>query len=189
MCLDSLKPVELPTFDLALPNENTKGACNYVEHDQLDSLSPHISDLRILHYNIRGLISKQHQLFNLLTNGFGTAKLIDIALLNETWLRKENINKANLPGYTIMSKERIGKKGGGIAVIILNKYKCRERSDLEISDVKLEHLVVEIKTKCSSFLIVSAYRPPKVDAKQFIQEYRNLLELFPLIFRIKHQSS
>ena len=126
MCLGNFEPLELPTFDLALPDENTKGACDYVEHDQLDSLSPHISDLRILHFNIRGLISKQHQLFNLLINGFGTAKPIDIALLNETWLRKENSNRANLPGYTIMSKEQIGKKGGGIAVIIANKYKCRE---------------------------------------------------------------
>ena len=174
MCLGNFEPVVLPTFDLSLPNENTKGACDYVKHDQLDSLSLHISDLRILHFNIRGLISKQHQLFNLLINGFGTAKPIDISLLNETCLRKENINKANLPGYTFLSKEWIGQKGGGITVIIANKYKCREWSDLEISDSKLEYLVVEIKTKCSSFLIASAYRPPNVDAKQFIQEYQKL---------------
>ena len=126
MCIGNFEPVSLPTFDLALPDENIKGACDYVKYDQLDSLSLHISNLTILHFNIRGLISKQHQLFNLLANGFGTAKPIDIALLNETWLRKENINKANLPGYTFISKERIGKKGGGIAVIIVNKYKCRE---------------------------------------------------------------
>ena len=126
MCLGNFEPVDLPTFDLALPDENNKGVCDYVENEHLDSLSLHISDLRILHFNIRGLISKQHQLFNLLIKGFGTAKPIDIALLNETWIRKENINKANLPSYTILSKEQVGKKGGGIAVIIANKYKCRE---------------------------------------------------------------
>ena len=105
MCLGNFEPVELPTFDLSLPEENIKGACDYVETDHLDSLSPHISDLRFLHFNIRGLISKQHQLLNLLINGFGTAKPIDVAMLNETWLRKDNINMVSLPGYTILSKE------------------------------------------------------------------------------------
>ena len=85
-------------------------------------------------------------------------------MLNETWLRKDNINKVSLPGYTILSKERVGKKGGGIAVIIATKYKCRERPDMEIMDSNLEHLVVEIKTQGSSIVVVSAYRPPNADA-------------------------
>ena len=95
-------------------------------------------------------------------------------MLNETWFRKDNINKVNLPGYTILSKEQIGKNGGGIAVIIANKYKCRERPDMEITS-KFEHLVVEIKTQSSSIVVISAYRPPNADAKLFVQEYRKLI--------------
>ena len=125
MCLENYEPVELPTFDLAVPYENHKGTCNYIETEHLDSLSPHVSDLRFLHLNIRGLISKQHQLYNLLTDGFGTAKSIDIAMLNKIWLRKENINKISLPGFTFISKERVGKKGRGVAIIVANRYKCR----------------------------------------------------------------
>ena len=75
-----------------------------------------------------------------------------------------------------MSKERVRKKGGGIAVIKENKYKCRECPDMEITDSNLEHLVVEIKTQSSSIIVVSAYRPPNVDAKQFVQDYGKLTE-------------
>ena len=45
MCLGNYEPVELPTFDLAVPYENHKGTCNYIETEHLDSLSPHVSDL------------------------------------------------------------------------------------------------------------------------------------------------
>ena len=46
---------------------------------------------------------------------------------------------------------------------------------MEITDSKFEHLVVEIKTQSSSIVVVSAYRPPNADAKQFIQEYQKLI--------------
>ena len=60
MCLGNYEPVDLPTFDLAFPDENNKGMCDYIETEDLDSLSLHVSDLRLVHLNIRGLISKQH---------------------------------------------------------------------------------------------------------------------------------
>ena len=115
-------------------------------------------------------------------------------MLNETWLRKENINKISLPGFTFISKERVGKKGGGVAIIVANRYKCRRRLDLETNNCKLEHLIVEIKTKCSSFLVVSAYRPPNIDAKLFLQDYKSLTDTIicsasnkiPIIIGIDH---
>ena len=52
MCLGNYEPLDLPTFDLSLPEENIKGVCDYVETGHLDSLSPQLSDLRFLHFNI-----------------------------------------------------------------------------------------------------------------------------------------
>ena len=55
--------------------------------------------------------------------------------------------------------------------------------------------MAEIKTKCSSFLVVSAYRPPNANAKQFVQEYRKLTGIIsintdkkvPVIIGIDHK--
>ena len=121
------------------------------------------------------MISKQQALYNLLKLCCGPAKPFDIALINETWLRKETVNKVSLPGYEVISKERIGKKEGGICAIVSNKLKHRQRHDLMIDLNKLEHLVIEIKTRCSSIIMVSAYHPPYVNAKEFINDYKNLL--------------
>ena len=117
------------------------------------------------------MISKQQALYNLLKLGCGPAKPFDIALINETWLRKETVNKVSLPGYEVISKERIGKKEGGICAIVSNKLKHRQRHDLMIDSNKLEHLVIEIKTRWSSIIMVSAYHPPYVNAKEFINDY------------------
>ena len=114
-----------PPFEFSSPNESDYQTCDYLESDELDYLSPHVSDLRIMHLNIRGLISKQMELTTTIRKGYGTAKPIDIAMLNETWLRKETLNKVSIPGYTLHSKERSGKKGGGIGFLVSDKLKFR----------------------------------------------------------------
>ena len=103
--MGNFEPEILSKFEYTMPDENIKGSCNYLEHEDLDSLSPHILDLQIIHLNIRGLISKHYKLNKLITDGFGTAKPIDIIMLNETWLRKDTLNKVTFPGYTLLSKE------------------------------------------------------------------------------------
>ena len=162
-------------FEFSAPNELDYPLCDYLDSENLDYLSPHVSDLRIMHINIRGLISKQTELDTVICNGYGPAKLIDIVLLNETWLQKETIKKVSIPGYTLHSKERIGRKGGGIGILVSNSLKCRPRPDLYIESEKLEHLVVEIKTQTTSLLFAPAYRPPNVDAKLFINDYSKLI--------------
>ena len=158
-----------------MPDENIKGSCNYLEHEDLDSLSPHISDLQIIHLNIRGLIGKHNELNKLITDGFGTAKPIDIIMLNETWLRKDTLNKVTFPGYTLLSKERKGKKGGGIGMIVSNNFKFRQRDDLVIDTECFEHLIVKLKTRNSSIILVTVYRPPNSNSKEFLSDYKHLI--------------
>ena len=129
-----------------------------------------------MHLNIRGLISKQNELSTTIKNGYGTTKPIDIALLNETWLRKDTVNKVSMPGYTLHSRERVGKKGGGIGIFVANRLKCRIRSDLHVESDKLEHIVLEIKTRTTSLLLASGYRPPNADGEQFIKDYQKLVK-------------
>ena len=52
MCLGNFEPIDIPQFDYNYPDENYKGKCDYLEQDELDSLSPNTSDYRVLHLNI-----------------------------------------------------------------------------------------------------------------------------------------
>ena len=175
MCLGNFEPIELPTFEYSMPDEDFKGSCDYLEIDDLDSLSPNISDLRLIHLNIRGLVGKQNELNNLLINGYGTAKPVDIAMINETWLRNDTLNKVSFPGYNLLSKQRIGKKGGGICMIIADKFKHRQRDDLLIKTSCFEHLIIKLKTRTAPMILVSVYRPPNTNAKEFLRDYKNLI--------------
>ena len=72
--------------------------CEYVDPHSLDydsCVQP--DDFSILQFNIRGLISKEEQL-NRLLNNIGGVNKVGVIALNETWLRKENMNKVALPG-------------------------------------------------------------------------------------------
>ena len=90
--------------------------CNYIstdepEIDKTDNL------FKVLHLNIRGLVSKQNALSRLL-HALGVSNKVNMVTLNETWLRKENIDSVDIPGYNFVSKCRIGKKGGGVGLLI-----------------------------------------------------------------------
>ena len=193
MCPGNYEPPILSAFDYSFPNENLKGSCNYVDFKDLDGLSPHISDLRIMHLNIRGLISKQQELYSLITNGYGTTKPIDIIMLNETWLHKETLNKISFPGYSLLSKERVGKKGGGIGILFSNHYKVRHRNDLALDYTSFEQLIVEVKTRKSSIILMTIYRPPNTNVRDFLKDYQNQVTVIkskhchiPIIIGLDH---
>ena len=72
---------------------------------------------------MRGLINKQSNL-NKLLNAGDTNK-VDVALLCETWLRKDTTKFVNIPNYTLLSNERVGKKGGGVGILMRDGLKFR----------------------------------------------------------------
>ena len=108
----------------------------------------------------------------------GSCDYVEPCNLNETWLRKDTLNKVSFPGYTLLSKQRIGKKGGGIGIIIADKLKFRQRDDLLIDTNCFEHLIVELKTRTASLLLVTMYRPPNTNSKEFLHDYKNLADSF-----------
>ena len=87
--------------------------CEYIDSDTT-ALEKILSndDFSIMQLNIRGVRSKEDEL-NRLLNKIGSANKVSVLALNETWLRKDTINKINLPGYNLEHKIRKGKEGGG----------------------------------------------------------------------------
>ena len=122
--------------------------------------------------NIRGLMSKQDSLKYLL-NEFHT--LPDIVLLCETWLKRDTVNNIHMPGYKCYHKHRSDRLGGGVSILVRQQLRSRERSDLIIPTFHFEYNVVELKTNSSNVLLISGYRPPNTNPRQFMKEYRDVL--------------
>ena len=78
-------------------------------YSEARDFEPNISqeDLVVIHLNICSVLNKMADLQSLLEKS-----LVDVCLLNETWLNKENKHRCNFKNYNIESAERVGKKGG-----------------------------------------------------------------------------
>ena len=66
-------------LSLDIPNDN----CNYITMETIESLPNKTSDLKILEWNIRGLLGKQDQIKSLLNNTITPGAV----LVCETWLK------------------------------------------------------------------------------------------------------
>ena len=109
----------------------------------------------------------------------------DVVLLCETWLNNHNINKVVIPNYKLIGNVRNGKIGGGTGILMHKSLKCREHKDLEIKSLTFEHTVVELKTESSNLLLVSGYRPPNSNTKEFLKDYKLAIKTWQ---KLKHHN-
>ena len=65
-----------------------------------------------------------------------------------------------------------------MGVLVSQEYDCRPRPDLSLNVPNFECLTVEIKTHSNSILVCSLYRPPNSKVKDFLRNYRRLLDKF-----------
>ena len=130
-------------------------------------------ELNILHYNVRGLLNKQKELGDLLSNCGG--KEIHIATINETWLKENNSHRINIQVYNYVGIPRIGKKGSGVGFLINNNLHSRVMTtDLPVIE-SFEYCILEVKLSNESLLTVTLYRPPCSNTKVFLKEYESFL--------------
>ena len=127
--------------------------------------------------NIRGILSKQYKLKNLIKE-IRTTEMVHAVMLVETWLNKRTAKRVKIPGYTLYCSHRNNKKGGGVGILISQTLDCRVREDLSINIENFENLTLEIKTNHDSILLTCIYRPPNSREKPFLKTYRRLLNKF-----------
>ena len=148
--------------------------CDYVEN------VTHIPDidekLTVIQLNIRGMFGKQEPLTDLLQNT-GKQCAIDICIVNESWLTKDNQTLLNIRGYNYEGTNRTVKKGGGVGILSHNSLKYTRRYDLEqFNDHSLESCWIELLGYKKNVVIGSLYRPPNTPEKEFIEKYDQLLK-------------
>jgi len=107
---------------------------------------------------------------------------IDILCITETWLSgddRDNIVIAQItpPGYAIYQKARKGK-GGGVAVILKDSLRVKQKSGGRCSS--FEHIELLISTPAQYVRLVVVYRPPScsktgTNCTVFGEEFENYI--------------
>ena len=149
--------------------------CAYIKPSLIKELHTQNTDLGVMQLNVRGLLNKQSQIKNLLSDD-NVLIPIDVLLLCETWLKPSTLDLVALPNYKAFHNTRKDCIGGGTSILVNDKIRSRDRRDLLVETQFLEHCIVELKTDKRNILMVSAYRPPNTNAKTFLSEYRKLLD-------------
>ena len=105
--------------------------------------------MRILHSNVRGFYSKKETLYKIIVEN-----KIDIVMLNETHAAENK--PPTLKGFTTYSRARVGKRMGGVAVLI--------RDELDHGAVKIEegegdneYLAVKLQSLEPPLVVFSYY--------------------------------
>ena len=94
--------------------------CAYIKPSLIKELHTQNTDLGVMQLNVRGLLNKQSQIKNLLSDN-NVLLPIDVVLLCETWLKPSTIDLFGIPnykGFHITRKDRID---GGTSILVNDK--------------------------------------------------------------------
>ena len=122
-------------------------------------------------------MNKQDKLKTLLDDIKNDSR-VDVVMLVETWLNKNNDKRLKIPGYQFFSFHRKQKRGGGVGILVSQELQCRARKDLCLNVPDFESITMEIRTHSDSFYVCTIYRPPNSKEKDFIKHYKRLLGKF-----------
>lgn len=90
-----------------------------------------------------------------------TCNNIDVCCISETWLKPAVPNSLVCPvGFSIIRKDRINCRGGGVAIICRNDWKMQTLPNL---DNPFECLWTKIVTQNSDYYVATIYHPPDND--------------------------
>ena len=132
----------------------------------------------LLHLNIRSLQKHFDQLKTLLDL---VNYRFSIIALTETWLQSSPHSYFNLEGYKLITNNRQGKTGGGVALYIDCELNFKIREDLNCFSDTLESLFVEITVPKAKDIIAGVmYKPPSANHIEFLNIFQNqLIQMTP----------
>ena len=118
--------------------------------------------IKIMNTNARSLLPKIESLnIRLLETD------TDIAIITETWISDETSPEEMVmkmrydKGFTVVHRNRTGKRGGGVAIITKNSTVKALRVVEEIQKYEIEILCATAKIKGRKVIIIAIYVPPR----------------------------
>uniref|UniRef100_A0A8C1UC21 Reverse transcriptase domain-containing protein n=1 Tax=Cyprinus carpio TaxID=7962 RepID=A0A8C1UC21_CYPCA len=128
-----------------------------------------LNTLRVALINTRSLTNK-----TFILKDFFISHSLDFLLLTETWVKPgDNSAFTELlpPRCGFFSSPRVSGRGGGVATVFKDNFKCRLLSINDYSCFELQLFLIEFTLPV---LCAVVYRPPKYN-KNFIQEFSEFL--------------
>ena len=126
--------------------------------------------------NARSVTEKVLQISDLLIE-----EKIDFLLITETWLSNDKFDETVLrnccpPGYTFINKPRLGKKGGGVAIIYRDSINLDDNLDIGMDSYEsMECIIVKISIVKSCIVhVFGVYRPPDKPISAFLNDIKEL---------------
>jgi hypothetical protein len=105
---------------------------------------------------------------------------LDILAISETWLTPEHgdeILANTIPeGYVGIHVPRVGRQGGGIAVIHRSTI-CVSRLPIVFESPFFEQLALSLTVNTVFVKIAIIYRPPSVSCPKFLSDFSDYLEI------------
>ena len=127
------------------------------------------NSLTCVQMNVWGISSNKTEVRHLIDNCLCN-DTPDALLLCEMWLTPFS-PVLKIPGYETYQRNRIGKKGGGVAILLADKYSCKTL-DIKFSSPEFESVFIKLELRNGECVAVgSIYRPTNTDPKKFNEEY------------------
>ena len=130
------------------------------------------------HLNIKSL-PKHHEEFCLLLESLRPR--FSFVAVTETWLSDHTHELYGMPNYTMESRYRKCKKGGGVALYVNDNISYIVRKDLEHFDCEMESLFIEVDSKVfqtpSNIVIGIVYRMPDASIDIFHDRMADILNV------------
>ena len=173
-----INPFEhVTTSDLELTHEKyelIRENCNYYSNANLSSALDR-KHINILHTNVRSILSdSKFEEFQHFVKS--TAINWHVVCVSESWLSDSMIPLRQLPGYTGYFKNRQSKMGGGIIIYVNDEYIIKS-SEIHISDLSQEILMIQCQISSKfTFIVSQVYKPPDADHELFMKELIICLE-------------
>ena len=87
---------------------------------------------------------------------------IGIAIITESWLKSHHTDgQFALPGYTLFRRDRLKRRGGGLAIYVKNGLDASIVDFIKPIDLNIELFWVRVSVSGRVFVIGAVYHPPK----------------------------
>ncbi len=153
----------------------------YLEFDDLKGrFNEHMNaKYSCLHLNIQSLPSKFETLQELLAVLKENDIHIDFIMLCETFLNNDITHFYNLPGYNLVSLNRVKLSRGGVALYISTDFNYKLRTDLGINvEGQFESIFIEAKSKKynETVIVGEVYRIPNTNINESLSRYATIID-------------
>ena len=110
-----------------------------------DQSNPTHNILSLCHFNSRSLYNKLNSL-DIIMKQFNY--FFNYIIITESWLNDHTDNLINIPGYYFFSKNRAGKKGGGVGIFVKSDINCTVNENSVFKDDVVDMLCIDMKYFC-----------------------------------------